>query len=517
MAKDRSRRIQPRISLGTKTLILFSLAVALVLGSALGTAWWRMGKLIAELTYRPARREALMARKLLGWPIADFNQANQRLKTFWQGQGPEVIPPELISLEHCKQDKSLAALVELLSQPGATAKDFWPVPSPPGMRHYVLAVRAPAPSPTGQSPVEPGPLQGFILVSFPEYGRWGNLLAVIWIAVMVGVLAMVVFVLIAQRMFLRPLKQLRRTADKIAKGNIRVRSHLRTGDEFEELSDTFNAMLAKLADAREQLQSINRSLDVKLEEVSRANVALSQANKLKSEFIANVSHELRTPLNSIIGFAELLSEIATEKSNEKAAKYAGNILQSGRGLLEIINDLLDLARIEAGKVTLNIEKTSLAGICEDLIRLTAPLTDSKQLTAEMHIAEDIPLLETDGGKLQQILYNLLSNAIKFTPSGGQIRLEAELTTDELVAISVMDNGPGISKEDQGHIFDKFTQVEPSATRKHGGAGLGLAIAKELAELLGGELNLTSEPGRGSAFTLTIPRILTPAEPLREPA
>ncbi len=342
-----------------------------------------------------------------------------------------------------------------------------------------------------------------------QYGHWGNLLTVIWIATMAGVLAMLLFQLIAQRMFLRPLRQLRRSADKVAKGNIEVRSHIHTGDEFEQLSDTFNSMLARLSDAREQLQAINRSLDVKLEEVSQANVALSEANRLKSEFLANVSHELRTPLNSIIGFAELLAEIAKSQNHERGAKYSENILHSGRGLLEIINDLLDLAKIEAGKVVMHIDKTSATVICEDLLRLTAPLTESKNLQVQFLFGPDIPLLETDGGKLQQILYNLLSNSIKFTPPGGQIRIEAEMTTDELVSISVMDNGPGISKEDQEHIFDKFTQVDTSATRPHGGAGLGLAIAKELAGLLGGEITLTSELGQGSAFTLIIPKILKP--------
>jgi signal transduction histidine kinase len=269
-------------------------------------------------------------------------------------------------------------------------------------------------------------------------------------------------------------------------------------------------MLARLSDAREQLQAINRSLDVKLEEVSQANIALSEANRLKSEFLANVSHELRTPLNSIIGFAELLAEIAKSQGHERGAKYSENILNSGRGLLIIINDLLDLAKIEAGKVVMHIDKTSASVICEDLLRLTAPPTDSKNLQVQLEIAQDIPLLETDGGKLQQILHNLLSNAIKFTPSGGQIRIEAEMTSDDSFAVSVMDNGPGISKEDQEHIFDKFTQVDTSPTRPHGGAGLGLAIAKELATLLGGEITLTSELGKGSAFTLIIPRVLTPA-------
>ncbi len=510
MAK--AKRIQPRMSLGTKTLILFTLAATLILGCALGAAWWRMGSLGDELTYREARGHALLARKLLGRPIADIKAANKRLETLWAELLPHVQPPRLISLAQAKEDPSLQALAEQLNQGGREAKpiEFLTILSDTADRQYVLAIRQPTGSPLQERANYVSKVQGFICVSPRQYGYWGNLLTVIWIATMAGVLAMLLFQLIAQRMFLRPLRQLRRSADKVAKGNIEVRSHIHTGDEFEQLSDTFNSMLARLSDAREQLQAINRSLDVKLEEVSQANVALSEANRLKSEFLANVSHELRTPLNSIIGFAELLAEIAKRQNHERGAKYSENILHSGRGLLEIINDLLDLAKIEAGKVVMHIDKTSASVICADLLRLTTPLTDSKNLQVQLEIAQDIPLLETDGGKLQQILHNLLSNAIKFTPSGGQIRVEAEMTSDDSFAVSVMDNGPGISKKDQEHIFDKFTQVDTSATRPHGGAGLGLAIAKELASLLGGEITLTSELGKGSAFTLIIPRILTPA-------
>ena len=519
MGKSKKHRMHPRVSLGIKTLILFTLAVTLTLGLALGSAWWRMGKLIDELTYRAALREARLARNLLGWPIGDWDTANERLATIWQGQDRQIIPPKLITLQQSKQDKFLKDLAEQLSQAtpataGQTEK-LRAIRSSSGSQEYVMAIRSPREATIEDSAEQPGQLQGFILVSLREYGRWGNFWTVMWIATMAGVLAMLLFQLIAQRMFLRPVRQLRRAADKVAKGNIAFRSHVRTGDEFEELSDTFNSMLARLSDASEQLQAINRSLDVKLEEVSRANVALSEANRLKSEFIANVSHELRTPLNSIIGFAELLTELAERQDNEKAGKYAENILTSGRGLLENINDLLDLARIEAGKVVMHIEKTSVTGICEDLLRLTGPLTDKKQLQVEPQIDKGVPLLETDGGKLQQILYNLLSNSIKFTPAGGKIRIEADMANEDLVAISVIDNGPGISKQDQEHIFDKFTQVDPSATRQHGGVGLGLAIAKELAELLGGELSITSELGQGAAFTLTIPKVLAPKQAVRE--
>ncbi|NIA07738.1 MAG: HAMP domain-containing protein [Actinobacteria bacterium] len=518
MGKEKTQKMQPRMSLGVKTLALFAMAVALILGLALGTSWWRMGKLIEGLTYQAALREAQMARRLLGWPIRDWSAANQKLAALWQGQNPDLTAPELITLEQSQDDEFLADWAKHLKESATTGEsvEFRAIPSSEGLREYALAVRSPSEPTIEGTPEHPGQLQGFILVSLREYGRWGNFLTVIWIATMAGVLAMLLFQLIAQRMFLRPVKKLRRTAEKVAKGNIEVRSHIRTGDEFEELSDAFNSMLARLSDAREQLQAINRSLDVKLEEISRANVALSAANRLKSEFIANVSHELRTPLNSIIGFAELLSEAAISQKDEKGGKYAENILRSGRALLENINDLLDLAKMEAGKTVMHIEKTSLTGICEDLVRLTAPLTAKKELQVQPQIDNKVPLLETDAGKLQQILYNLLSNSIKFTPRGGGIRIEADMATEDLVAISVIDNGPGISKEDQEHIFDKFTQVDPSTTREHGGVGLGLAIAKELAVLLGGELSVTSELGQGSAFTLTIPKVLKPKKTSPKP-
>src|SRR5213078_4576474 len=164
-----------------------------------------------------------------------------------------------------------------------------------------------------------------------------------------GTLAILVFFLITTKLILQPVRVLRETAEKVSKGDLNVRSHIFTGDEFQHLSETFNVMLANLKESEDQLRAINKSLDLKLGQLAESNVALYESNRLKSEFLANVSHELRTPLNSILGFAELLRDTVGDKdrADGRATRYLQNILMSGRNLLELINDLLDLAKIEA--------------------------------------------------------------------------------------------------------------------------------------------------------------------------
>ena len=206
----------------------------------------------------------------------------------------------------------------------------------------------------------------------------------------------------------------------MSQGDLNIRSDISTGDEFEQLSETFNTMLANLKSGDEQLRDINKALDLKLVQLGETNVALYESNRLKSEFLANVSHELRTPLNSILGFAELLNETVKENPDPKAARYLQNILASGRNLLELINDLLDLAKIEAGRMDVRSEPLSLNDLFEGLINLLKPLAEGKDLSIMPAIEADVPIMETDPTKLQQVLYNLLSNAIKFSPNGGRI-------------------------------------------------------------------------------------------------
>ena len=321
-----------------------------------------------------------------------------------------------------------------------------------------------------------------------------------------GVLAIIVFFVITMKVILRPVRVLRETAEKVSKGDLNVRSQIFTGDEFQHLSETFNVMLANLKESEDQLRAINKSLDLKLGQLAESNVALYESNRLKNEFLANVSHELRTPLNSILGFAELLRDNLGQSGSGdgKGARYVGNILQSGRNLLELINDLLDLAKIEAGRMEVRSAPLSLGDLFEGLAGILKPLSEKKDVTIDATVAGDVPILQTDAAKLQQVLYNFLSNAIKFSPRGGTIELRAEREGADYVRISVSDRGPGIDPEKQGIIFEKFRQIDGSVTREHGGTGLGLAISKELTALLGGSIGVRSKVGEGSAFWLVLP-------------
>jgi signal transduction histidine kinase len=307
---------------------------------------------------------------------------------------------------------------------------------------------------------------------------------------------------------LHPVRVLQETAEKVSQGDLNIRSDINTGDEFQQLAETFNTMLANLKTNADQLQTLNRNLDLKLGQLAESNVALYESNRLKSEFLANVSHELRTPLNSILGFAELLRETLAAAggaaADSKPSRYLQNILTSGRNLLELINDLLDLAKIEAGKMDVRSEPLSLGDLFEALGSVLKPLCEAKGLTIAASAAADVPIIQTDPAKLQQILYNLLSNAIKFSPRGGRVELAATREDEGSVRITVVDQGPGIEAEKQAMIFEKFRQVDAALTREHGGTGLGLSIAKELTGLLGGTIGVRSMVGQGAAFWVILP-------------
>ncbi len=359
---------------------------------------------------------------------------------------------------------------------------------------------------------EAGQLVGIIELTMPGVDVSRPLLWLIRGAFVLGgvlaaLLAIITFGIISQRLILRPMRHLRYVADKATEGDLSVRSTVRTGDELQRLGESFNEMLAAISEQHAKLRQANRALDLKLSELAEANVTLFQANKVKTEFLANVSHELRTPLNSIIGFAELLGEW----QDERVHRYGQNIRSSAKRLLNMINDLLDLAKIEAGRAELRLDKVSVTDICQTLLALMQPLADKKQLELSAELAEDLPIITTDASRLQQILYNLLSNAIKFTPAGGKVMVSARRHAEqrrgkevEKVAVSVADTGPGIAEGAQEHIFEKFYQAQSTLTKETEGTGLGLAIAKELSQLLGGRLTLKSSPGHGAEFTLLLP-------------
>lgn len=351
----------------------------------------------------------------------------------------------------------------------------------------------------------------------------------IWIIVaglIGGIGAIVVFYWITQRVILRPIRQLRALANNVAEGNLDIRSNINTGDEYEKLANAFNNMLDGLQAAQEKLRQANKQLDAKIAELSQRNIELFKANKVKSEFLANISHEFRTPLNAILGFAQVLREKpnAGGLKKDKAQKYAENIIASGNSLLSMINDLLDLAKTQAGKMELHIEKTSISQLCEDLASSFSLMAEKKKIKIKWHVDPDIPLLSTDVGKVRQILYNFLSNAVKFTPQRGKIEIRAgapfegppyvtkwqpdNMAVENMVRIAVSDTGCGIAESDRNKIFEKFRQVDGSITRESPGTGLGLTISTELAAMLAGSIGLQSELEKGSTFWLDIPITLT---------
>jgi len=513
------------MSLAAKCRLLFGLAVALIIAATLLVPWYRMQSLVEMHSFERAERMAKVALWQAEVASYGWRAAQARLDEWWpayaRAAGLPVAVPRLIPLRDAppgpppELDDFLRESIELMraqGRPGRPAVEenhrFERDASGQLVCRYAGAIRG-----KGDRYLR-GELIGVAAVTVPvrEVTQMDvNRVVIILAGALAGVLAILVFYLITQKLILSPVRDLRAVAEKVSAGQMDIRAEIATGDEFEQLGKAFNRMLESLAASQEELRRINRSLDIRLGELAQTNVALFEANKLKSEFLANVSHELRTPLTSIIGFAELLKDAFEARlksgrsdADERMARWVANILGSGRMLLDIINDLLDLAKIEAGRVELHRTRFSLRDVCEALIDFAKPLADKKRLDLVLHVDEDIPQMHSDAGKIQQILYNLLSNAVKFTPEAGRVELAARCKDADHVQISVSDTGPGIAPELQKVIFEKFRQIDSSVTREHGGTGLGLAISQELARLLGGSISVSSRVGHGSTFTVTLP-------------
>lgn len=320
-------------------------------------------------------------------------------------------------------------------------------------------------------------------------------------AIATAILIMVGSWIIVRYIIVKPVKHLKDVSDAISAGELNVRSEIQTGDEFEDLSHAFNRMLRHLVSMQDQWRKVNADLDRKVDELAQTNMALFESNKLKGDFLATMSHELRTPLNSILGFSDVL--LSSESLTDKQRRWLSNIKTSGQKLLNLINDILDLAKMEAGKMQVRLDAFNLHDVCDGLLNMARPLAEKKNIDLRSQIEPDMPMLRQDMMKLHQILQNLLSNAIKFTPEGGRVVLKAEADT-KYVTISVMDTGVGVAKEEQELVFQKFRQSGNPLTREHAGTGLGLSIVRELCKLMGGEVSLQSELGRGSTFTVRLP-------------
>jgi PAS domain S-box-containing protein len=254
-------------------------------------------------------------------------------------------------------------------------------------------------------------------------------------------------------------------------------------------------------------------------QLTNANVELAEATRHKSEFLANMSHELRTPLNAIIGFSEVLQDLTFGNLNERQLRYVTNILTSGRHLLALVNDVLDLAKVEAGRMELHPEEFAPDDAITDVENIVAVSATKKSLVIENRMHAKRKTIYADKSKFKQIMYNLLSNAVKFTPERGRITVGNHLHTQDgrdFIAIWVKDTGIGIGKDDQARIFEEFKQVDSSYSRQHQGTGLGLALSKRLVELHGGRIWVESIAGVGSLFTFLLPvytdAVKTPSSP-----
>jgi len=325
-------------------------------------------------------------------------------------------------------------------------------------------------------------------------------------ALLTAILIMTGSYLIIRYVVVKPVKHLKAVSDAIVAGQLNVRSEIHTGDEFEDLSDAFNRMVRHLMDAQEEQKKLNTDLDTRLDDLARANMALYESDKTKGDFLSTVSHELRTPLHGIIGFSDVLLSSASPLS-EKQARWVANIKTSGQQLLTLINDILDLAKIEAGKMELRPEEFSVPEFCDSLLPPFRLPAEKKNIELRVHYDANLPTIRQDAGKVRQILTNLLSNAIKFTPEGGRVNLHA-VADGHSVVFTVSDTGVGIPPDEQERVFEKFRQAGRSTlTREHEGTGLGLSIVREICGLLGGEVTLKSELGRGSTFTVRLPQTL----------
>jgi signal transduction histidine kinase len=335
-----------------------------------------------------------------------------------------------------------------------------------------------------------------VFVEQPESAAFAPLRGKIWgtaLIIAAFVLAAVALSILLARRLVRPIKRLQVAAEAIGAGAYDERIELERKDELGALASAFNQMAA-------HLQELIGGLERKVAERTRA---LEVASKHKSEFLANMSHELRTPLNAIIGFTQVLQQKLFGDVNEKQEEYLEDVNSSADHLLALINDILDLSKVEAGQVELEVERFSLRDALERGMVMIRERATKNGVALELELDPQVDLVEGDERRIRQVVFNLLSNAVKFTPQGGRVDVSALQENGE-VMVAVTDTGPGIAPEDQGRIFEEFQQARDTNGERPEGTGLGLALSRSLVELHGGRIWVESAPGKGSTFSFTIP-------------
>ena len=346
---------------------------------------------------------------------------------------------------------------------------------------------------------------GSIYVDFDLVEVWRR----VWrncfvVAAMLGISALVAFFISTrlQREISKPILDLAQVANAISeKRDYSVRAVKQTEDEIGFLIDCFNGMLAQMEKHEKTLRDVN-------EQLAKSETRALAATEAKSQFLANMSHELRTPLNAIIGYSEMVQEELQELDQKQLVADLEKIHAAAKHQLSLINDILDLSKIEAGKVTVFVEMFDVPKLVEEVTTTIRPLVLKNGNRLEIDCPPDLGKMRADLTKVRQILFNLLSNATKFTEHG-VIRLVARrdsrpASQSQDFTFVISDTGIGMSPEQVGRLFQAFTQAEASTTRKYGGTGLGLAISNEFCKVMGGKVTVTSELGKGSAFTITLP-------------
>ncbi|MEZ5833125.1 MAG: sensor histidine kinase [Dongiaceae bacterium] len=304
--------------------------------------------------------------------------------------------------------------------------------------------------------------------------------------------------LLVQRQIVGPIRQLADTVRSFAAGKTEARTATSRSDDIGDLGQAFNAMA-------DYISSSHRDLTKAQQELQHRNAALVDANRTKSNFLANMSHELRTPLNAIIGFAEILRyQMFGPLGNDRYVNYVDDIQRSGQHLLSLINDILDMSKIEAGRHSLRLERQMLSPLIERSIRMAQPIAERRSVNLQFDANGADLSANCDGRAITQMVINLVSNAVKFSPPGGTVEVRLEPSSLGGAKISVTDGGPGIEEDMLPHLFEAYAHRAAHTSPRQDGVGLGLAITKALIELHNGQIRVVTQPGRGTTMTLELP-------------